>query len=266
MICFYCKKRMCQLSGSRMKSRALGLVNVFGPLGEANPLVLLYLSLPVFRAKISRFLFDSDGRVLSALVLLGPLSFNVVNIYAPNIVSERKTFFERLHDFFISNGSRIIAGDFNCINNVLDRVRSSNTLLPDKKCLTAFLSDFSLVDVWRKLNPRGVSFTWSNSDHSQASRIDRFLISRCLFKHVRSNKVLPCAFSDHDFVDFELSLDGFSNNRGGVWRLNTVLLADADFRREVSSVINRQKSRIADFESLGAWWDDLKLVHSLCLH
>ena len=155
--------------------------------------VALFVS-PRFSGQISRFLFDSDGRVLSALVLLGPLSFNVVNIYAPNTVSERKTFFERLHDYFISNGSRIIAGDFNCINNVLDRLRSSNTSLPDKKCLTAFLSDFSLVDVWRKLNPRGVSFTWSNSDHSQASRIDRFLISRCLFKHVRSNKVLPLRF------------------------------------------------------------------------
>ena len=175
MICFYCKKRMCQLSGSRMKSRALGLVNVFGPLGEANSPagVALFVS-PRFLGQISRFLFDSDGRVLSALVLLGPLRFNVINIYAPNTVSERKTFFERLHDYFISNGSRIIAGDFNCINNVLDRLRSSNTALPDKKCLTAFLSDFSLVDVWRKLNPRGVSFTWSNSDHSQASRIDRF--------------------------------------------------------------------------------------------
>ena len=207
--------------------------------------VALFIS-PRFAGQISRFLFDPDGRVFSALILLGPLSFNVVNIYAPNTVSDRKTFFERLHDYFISNGSRIIAGDFNCIDNRLDRLQSCNTSLPDKRCLSAFLSDFSLVDVWRKLNPRGVSFTWSNSDYSQASRLDRFLISRSLFlKHVRSNKVLPCAFSDHDFVDFDLSLDGFSNKQGGVWRLNTALLADAIFKREVSSVINRQ--------SLVAW-------------
>ena len=161
-----------------MKLRALGLVNVFDPLGEANLLVLLYLS-PRFSGQISRFLFDSDGRILSTLVLLGPLSFNVVNIYAPNTVSERKTIFERLHDYFIPNGSCIIAGNFNCNNNQLDRLCSSNTSLPDKKCLTAFLSDFSLVDVRRKLNQRSVSFTWSNSDYSQASRLDRCLISRC---------------------------------------------------------------------------------------
>ena len=174
---------------------------------------------------------------MSTLVLLGSTNVNIVNIYAPNTVSERKIFFERLHDYFIPNASRVIAGDFNCIDNKLDRLHSVNTVLPDKKSFSAFLSDFSLVDVWRKLNPRGVSFTWSNSDYSQASRLDRFLISHSLFKFVRSNKVLPCVFSDHDFVDLEFCFDGFSNKRGGVWRLNTALLADPHFKREISSTI-----------------------------
>ena len=227
--------------------------------------VALFVS-PKFSGHISRFLFDSNGRVLSALVLLGPISLNIVNIYAPNTVSERKTFFECLHDYFISNDSRVIAGDFNCIDNKLDRY-SANILLPDKKCLSAFLSDFCLIDVWRKLNPRGVSFTWSNSDYSLATRIDRFLVSRSLFKFVRSNKVLPCVFSDHDFVVLDFSFDGFSNKRDGVWRLNTTLLADPEFKREISSVVDRQKSVISDFESLGAWWDDLKLViRSTCIN
>ena len=63
------------------------------------------------------------------------------------------------------------------------------------------------------------------------------------------------------------SIDGFSNKRDGVWRLNTALLADLDFKREISSAIDRQKSVISDFESLGAWWDDLKLViRSTCIN
>ena len=128
---------------------------------------------PRFSGHISHFLFDSDRRILSALVLLGPICLNVVNIYAPNTVLERKTFFERLHDYFIPNGSRVIAGDFNCMDNKLDRLHSANTLLPDKKCLNVFLSDFCLIDVWCKLNLRGVSFTWSNSDYSQASCLER---------------------------------------------------------------------------------------------
>ena len=91
------------------------------------------------------------------------------------------------------------------------------------KSVTALLSDFSLVDVYRKHNPHGVSFTWSNSDHSKTSRLDRFLISLPLFKSVRSNKVLPCIFSDHDFVDLELLLDGFFNRRNNIWKFNTNL-------------------------------------------
>jgi len=117
-----------------------------------------------------------------------------------------------------------------------------------------------LSDIWRKRNPRGTSFTWSNADYSQASRLDRFLTSSGLFKSVSSNKGLPCSFSDHDFVDLNLSLNDFSNKRGGVWKFNLTLLSDVNFRHFISSVIDYEKGRIANFDSLRAWWDNLKLV------
>ena len=44
----------------------------------------------------------------------------------------------------------------------------------DKCCLLALKSDFCLVDIFRKKNPRAISFTWSNKDFSQASCLDRF--------------------------------------------------------------------------------------------
>ena len=127
---------------------------------------------------------------------------NVVNIYAPNQYSDCKIFFERLHDFFLS-GDLIIAGDFNCINNPLDRLNSRSDFASDKKILQNLKSDFCLFDIWRQQNPCAVSFTWSNSNYSQASRIDRFFISKSLLPHVRSNKILPCTFSDHDFVELQ---------------------------------------------------------------
>ena len=117
------------------------------------------------------------------------------------------------------------------------------------------------------MNPRAVSFTWSNSDYLQASCIDSFFIYRSLFKFFRSNKVLPCVFSDHDFVALDFSFDGFSNKRDGVWRLNTTLLVDPELKCEISSVVDRRKSVIADFEPLGAWWDDLKLeIRPTCIN
>ena len=76
------------------------------------------------------------------MVILASRSFNVVNVYAPNTVSERKTFFENLHNYFISQGDLIVARDFNCVDNVLDRLHFADSSLPDKKHLHTLLSDF----------------------------------------------------------------------------------------------------------------------------
>ena len=58
--------------------------------------VAMFVS-PRFQGKISRFLFDSDGRVFSALIDFGSCKFNLVNVYAPNTVAGRRVFFQNLH-------------------------------------------------------------------------------------------------------------------------------------------------------------------------
>ena len=57
---------------------------------------------PLFQGKISKFLFDSDGRIFSALIDFGSCKFNLVNVYAPNTVAGRKVFFQNLHQYFLS--------------------------------------------------------------------------------------------------------------------------------------------------------------------
>ena len=103
-------------------------------------------------------------------------------------------------NFFFSRGDFIIAGNFNNIDRALNKFQFDNVLSSDKNCLAALKADFSLVDVYRKLNPHGISFTWSNKNNTQASRLNRFFISQSLLKVVCSNQVLPSTFSDHDFV------------------------------------------------------------------
>ena len=236
-----------------------GKVPVCGPLAQTNLQVLLFSFPRNFPAVFSVFLHDSDGRILSTLIEIDSCKLNLINLYAPNDISDRKTFFERLHDFFLSQGDLVISGDFNCVDQPSDKFHSSDVPSSDKKCLTTLLSDFSLVDVYRKHNPHGVSFMWSNSDHSKTSRLDRFLISLPLFKSVRSNKVLPCIVSDHDFVDLELLLD---NRRNNAWKFSTNLLSDSNFITLISTLITEHKSKTALFPSLGDWWDNLiVLIH-----
>ena len=64
----------------------------------------------------------------------------------------------------------------------VDKFHSNDFHSSEKTCLAAVKADFSLVEVCRKLNPHGISFSWSNSSNSQASRLDRFFISQTLLK------------------------------------------------------------------------------------
>lgn len=229
----------------------------FGIGKSAGVAVLFHSNFP---GKIIRFLTDSDGRVLSLLINLTNFQLNIVNIYSPNTVSDRKTFFFRLHEYFISQGDLIIGGDFNCVDNTLDKLNCSIVPSSDKKLFCSLCVDFSLIDIWRKQNPRNVAFTWSNRDHTQASRIDRFFLAKNLVPKVISCDILPCILSDHDFVKMEITASGSSKRGSGVWRFNNSLLSDVNFRDVLSSAIADFKLKIPNFASLREWWDSLKTV------
>ena len=77
---------------------------------------------------------------------------------------------------------------------------------------------------------------------------------------VSSCNIFPCVFSDHDFIDLDLDLNGFSTRRSCVWKFNTSLLADPEFVQMMTCVIEKHKLDIDQFDSLGDWWDNLKSV------
>ena len=240
--------------------------NCFRSFGTGKSASVAVLFSPKFSGNVQRFLFDSDGRILSLLIHSSSFKFNLINIHAPNSVSDCKAFFEQLHNFFLSQGDYVIAGDCNCVDSAIDKFHSDDFHTSDKASLGAFKADFSLVDVFRKLNPCAIFFTWSNSNNSQASRLDRFFISRSLLKEVCSNQVLPCTFSDHDFVSLELVLGNVSNRRSGVWKFNVSLLSDSDFRQLISDLISHQKTQLTFFPTLGDWWDNLRvLIRKSCI-
>ena len=196
---------------------------------------------------------------MSVLIQYDTASLNLVNIYAPKSVSDRKAFFENLHNHFLSRSDLIIGEDFNCVDNSLDKFRSNDVHTTDKKSLCSLRSDFSLFDIWRKHHPCVVSFTWSNSGKTQASRLDRFLVSRLLSDNFASCNIFPCIFSDHDFVDLEFDLNGSPRRRNDVWKFNCLLLCDPDFKQLITNVIEKRKLEVNNFSSLGDWWDDLKI-------
>ena len=73
-------------------------------------------------------------------------------------------------------------------------------------------------------------------------------------------KVFPCRFSDHDFVTLIFSPNDYPSTRSSVWKFNSSLLNDAIFIRDLSQLITDQKQCMGDFQTIGVWWDNLKVI------
>jgi len=70
----------------------------FGTGRSAGVAILFSLNFP---GKIIRFLTDSEGRILSLLIDYYNSKLNLVNIYSPNTISDRKSFFSCFFSFSV---------------------------------------------------------------------------------------------------------------------------------------------------------------------
>ena len=208
-----------------------------------------------FRDKVSVWKKDSDGRILSILLKVDDLNINVVNLYAPTAPTERKTFLQSLHAYFFPHSRLIIGGDFNCYDNSSDKFGSNAVLSKD---LSDLKSCFRLVDAWRAKHPRDRQFTWFDSSLSIASRLDTFLVSRDLSPHVQLCDILPCSFSDHNFVTLNVDLSNAARRGPGVWKLNNSLLNDAYYNQSVRDLIDQYLRFQHVFVSIKEFWESLK--------
>ena len=149
---------------------------------------------------------DSSARLVSLLIAVDRSKFNLVCVYAPTNLTERREFFSELHEFFIPAEGLVLGGDFNCYDSTLDKLNGNVNINNEFKDLK---STFHLVDVWRKSHPGVREFTWFNSDYSIASRLDKFYLSSNIANLFLSSSIIPCCYSDHDYVDLHLDFSLF---------------------------------------------------------
>ena len=198
----------------------------------------------------------THSRIVSILIRSNSVDVNLVNIYAPTNLVERKLFSDSLHEFFIPSAAIIIGGDFNCYDNVLDKFGGNISIHKEYESLK---NDFALVDVWRNLHPGSREFTWFNSSLSIGSRLDKFLVSRELLSPGVECNISPCPISDHDFVSFVFDIPTGVKRGPGVWNFNNSLLKDKDFCTTIKKFIDCHLRFLPSFASLQDWWEFLKL-------
>lgn len=161
-----------------------------------------------------------------------------MNIYAPNVESERSVFFKTMQH----NGatSDIIMGDFNVKLCLLDR-NEKGTFKTDTS--RTILKDFMLqkdwCDVWRGENPliRAYSRMQNVKNVLCRSRIDLCLVKQQLI-HIFHNAHYNFTFlSDHAFLSVNMG-ELRRRKGGGLWHLNAKLLENKNYIKCISNLIN----------------------------
>jgi len=200
-----------------------------------------------------------SGRLLRVDITVQGNNCSFVNVYAPNIGSERVDFFNKLKTALsdISHDRTIVlAGDFNCtLSHTLDR-NHDEPHSQSADALRSLIVYHNLVDVWRESFPQTRQYTWVkiNSNMVSGARLDRIYVQKSKRDHFYNSCIFPTALSDHHC----LSIDFFtaeSTCKNFFWKFNNRLLLDQNFVHSFTYFWEIWRESKTKYTSLSQWWD-----------
>ena len=98
---------------------------------------------------------DNDGRRVIVTLTLDDRTYHITNVYCPNQLSLRETFLHNTTNYLINKKYNleevIIGGDFNCTNDVVDRMNSLH--IGKTKAFDYLLNKLDAIDIWLRQHP-----------------------------------------------------------------------------------------------------------------
>ena len=176
---------------------------------------------------------DSGGRILTAEIRCDSFVFQVINVYAftsSYSKQKREGFFNQIYDFANINLTKILCGDFNCVENpTLDRYPAKTSTISESKHLTEFLQICKIFDCATKLQSTKHTFFTEIS----SSRIDRIYASNDV--NVVSVRVLPNHFSDHNALTVQVDIPLQVSRGKGYWKNNVTCYHNENFLKDIET-------------------------------
>jgi len=213
--------------------------------------------------QVQSYHFDLNGCMVVIDVCVKGLKLRLISIYAPVNNTERKSFFLSIQPYLVTNRIVILAGDFNCVENIyLDKsggCQQSGDQSAD--ILAKYKNDYNLIDAFRCLYPSARDFTWFSSSCDVKERLDRIYVSKSITKFLQSVNHDKYLLSDHATVTLALADDAFQNGHTfgeGYWKCNTSVLYKPDFLPSFIELWNNLLLEITNFDTLACWWEYCK--------
>ena len=198
---------------------------------------------------------DGGGRTLTAEIRCDSFVFQVVNVYAfPSSYPKQKRegFFNQIYDFANINLTKILCGDFNCVENpTLDRHPAKNSTNTESKQLTEFVQICKMFDCATQLQQTKHTFFSEIS----SSRIDRIYASNDV--NVVSVRVSPNHFSDHSALIAPVDIPLQASRDKGYWKNNVTCYENETFLTDLETKWKIWKKK-QDSLSLVEWWIQVK--------
>ena len=91
--------------------------------------------------------------------------FQILNVYAPNIVSDWKAFFDMFWQYMFQNVPLIVGRNFNCVPCVLRDKFGGAFGNKGVTELHSFTDSNSLIDIYCAKFPNTPQYTWVNGPH-----------------------------------------------------------------------------------------------------
>ena len=109
-----------------------------------------------FTFKVLRQICDNEGRYIIMDLDVGELILTICNIYAPN--KDDPIFFQNVREQMIMFRCEeiILGGDFNLVMDV-KKDKKGWEINDAPKFLENILDNLDLTDIWRELNPEGIT-------------------------------------------------------------------------------------------------------------
>ena len=198
---------------------------------------------------------DSGGRILTAEIRCDSFVFQVVNVYAYRSSypkQKREGFFNQIYNFSNINLTKILCGDFNCVENpTLDRHPAKNSSNTESKHLTEFVQICKMFDCATQLQQTKHTFFSEIS----SSRIDRIFASNDV--NVVSVRVSPNHFSDHNALIVQVDIPLQASRGKGYRKNNVTCYQNETFLNDLESKWKIWKKKQNSL-SLVEWWIQVK--------
>ncbi|KAH9856132.1 Endonuclease/exonuclease/phosphatase [Lenzites betulinus] len=179
----------------------------------------------------------AGGRALEITLKWGASGkIRVLNVYAPNLMSENADFWTMLNTYLYEcDGDRIdvMLGDFNMVEEPQDRAPARPDQARVCESLSSLRRGHDLLDGWRRTNPGVRGFSFAQASTGSQSRIDRIYVAASLETRAADWIIeTPGIATDHSLVSVTIAhyADPFVGT--GRWVIPRAIISDKTFMDE----------------------------------